>query len=140
MTHVLDCYVVLAIEVHLERQNHEHSIYIALQRVDPVSAPGPDLRTDVVDGFQPGAMKSPSETHIEVRPVDQDYRRGAPRQRRANQLAVSAKKIRKLSKHLTYAYSGDRADVHEEVHASLAHLVASRTENIEVCSRIERGQ
>src|SRR6266705_3706532 len=64
VTDVFDLETRAFVELFFKRKDHQHAIDVAVQRANTVSAPGPHLRADVVNDFEPFAMKFPREPHV----------------------------------------------------------------------------
>ncbi len=67
-----DRYAVATVEVGLEREQDEHPVDELGDGADAPLAPGPDLRTDVVDDRNPEPLELAGEAQVELREVDQD--------------------------------------------------------------------
>src|SRR5262245_23899584 len=108
MSYVLGFDAVLAVEVYFKREDDQHPVYVALQRVDSIAPPRPDLRADVVDDAETLVMKAPCEPHVEVGPVDQHYDRRPSREPGPRQLSICSIEAGELSQHLADSDRGDR--------------------------------
>src|SRR5262245_42740109 len=75
MADVIDIDTVAFVIIFLERQDDEHSLDVALDRVDAITAPRPDLRADVIDHAPLVALQLFRQSQIELGPVDQNHQR-----------------------------------------------------------------
>ena len=64
----------IAIDLFLERKDHEHAIDEPLHHLHAALAPRPELRADVIDDGHAELLDRRGETEIEVGKIDQDER------------------------------------------------------------------
>ncbi len=70
-------HAALAIERLLEGEDHEHAVDVALDELDAVFLPGPELRADEEEDRDAEAMELFGELEVDVGEVDEDGERGA---------------------------------------------------------------
>ena len=67
-------YAGIAIQLFLERKDHQHAVGDALDHPHAALAPRPQLRTDVVDDRDAELFYGAGEPEIEIRKVNRDQR------------------------------------------------------------------
>src|SRR5579859_7495194 len=72
MSNIADFDAVLAVELLLEREDHDHLADIFLDLLDAAGTPGPYLRADEVENGNAQAVQLARQTQVEVREIEQD--------------------------------------------------------------------
>src|SRR5262249_59504354 len=117
----------------------QHPLYVALDRVDAIGAPGPDLRADVVDHALAVALEPSGQPQVEFRPVDQDDEPRTSLIGRVAQPAEDAQEFRQRPGDFERAHNRHLARVHEGLDPGLPHLVAARAGTFEPDTRAPRA-
>ena len=127
VAHIMDGIMVLLLkETHLERQDGEQMVYIALDVLDAVLLPRPNLRRDVVEHLgQPVLVHELGDVEIEARVVDQDHRVGSPLPDILLALRHVAEDGRQVEEHRDEAHIGHLAVVAHQGSSLGGHLVAT---------------
>ena len=95
MAHVLDLIdSAFGIPLLFKGKNRKQEIDIASNTTRAIRAPGPQLRTDVVDHFKAITMERARQSQIKLRPVNQNYRVGSIFASRLLQKFVGMPKLR----------------------------------------------
>src|SRR5688572_12588882 len=74
MTDELHGHAGIAIDLFLERKNHEHTVGNPLHHLHAALAPRPQLRADVINDGHPEFLHGGCEAEIEIGEVDDDER------------------------------------------------------------------
>src|SRR5690606_36480480 len=70
--HKINFHIKACVKVFFKRKNAQHTIYIALQLVNSILLPGPDLWGDIVNHFYPFLFGPFGNAHIKTRIIDKD--------------------------------------------------------------------
>ena len=89
-------HAAFAIDRLFERKDHQHEIRELADGLDPLGAPGPDLRADVVDDRNAERLDAPRQTKVEIGKIDDDERVGPVGARPRDELAESGIRARNL--------------------------------------------
>jgi len=119
------------VELFFKRQDHQHSVDVTAQGPNPISSPGPNLGTDVVNDFEAFTMKGFREPHIEVRPINQDNRGRTSRAGGIEQSSIGAVQLTHCASYFEHAHDPDFASVYQRIDSYCSHLVTSGSEQIE---------
>ena len=69
---------VATVEVDFERKQDDHPVDPLGDLADAPAAPGPHLRTDVVENGNPLGVCHARQAQVEIRKIDEDHQRRTP--------------------------------------------------------------
>ena len=124
MPDIFDTYTPSFVKVTLEGEYDEHSLDIALNRIDSVSAPCPDLRTDVLGDTLAILPETAGKPQIEFGPVDQNYKVWPSLSSSIPQGSKCSKEFWECESDLQCAHDRHFSGIDEGFNPGCAHLVS----------------
>ena len=118
------------VDFGLERQHHGEPIGALDDASHAAAPPGPDLRRDVVEHGDAGALGGAGERQVELGEVDKDDQVGALATQRRFELAQYAEGFPYGGSQFGEAEAGDVLGAGERAHARCAHPLAGDAEQI----------
>ncbi|OGI37036.1 MAG: hypothetical protein A2V91_04285 [Candidatus Muproteobacteria bacterium RBG_16_64_10] len=110
-------HLVLLVELRFEREQRQHPIDRAPDLAHPVAAPGPDLRTDILDGRNAGALQALGQPQVEPGRIDADEQIGRIGDKMPGQVATDAQQLEQSAGDLGHAQHRQRLDRHQALAA-----------------------
>src|SRR5215510_9223903 len=140
MADVINLDAVALVIVLLERQDDQHLLDVAFDRVNTIAAPGPDLRADVIDHAMAVAFEPLRQPQVEFWPVNQDHQPRLAFIRRVAQAAKDAQEFRQGPGDFEGAHNRHFTRVYISLDPGLPHLVAARAEKFKRQVGTQRAQ
>src|SRR2546422_518368 len=125
MSDEFDRHAGVAIDLLLERKDHEDEVRDLADRLQAAGAPRPDLRADVVDDGNAEPFELTRQRKIEIRKIDRDGDVGAIRLRRRHQAPQRRPRAWNLPDRFGEARDGKAAVIVEEAAAGIGELRAA---------------
>ncbi len=140
MSHERRVDVVRAQQRLFEWQNRRRLRHGLGEAREPVGAPRPHLRRDVVQHRHSGRGRRVGDLHVERRVVDQNDERHVAALDSALEVSQQRPMPRHVLEHLDEPHHRELLDVLDELHAGGAHLVAADADGVEASGRAARRE
>ena len=123
---------MLAVEIFLERKDHEHLIDVAGYLLDASAAPGPQLRRDVVDDADSQCLAAPGQAQIEIGIVHEHHRVGALAPDRLYQLLEDPSEGWQMPEHVEQPDDSHLPGVMQHAHSLPRQQIPSDAERFQM--------